>query len=226
MDFGFVDSLKHAGRNGRNAVIAEIKVYSPLYGDLLRGRRIEDILGAYKSAGASAISYITAKQFKGDFGTLKQIIGMTDLPVLRKDFITQKDEIEKSAEVEVSALLLIARHLKDKTAEMIDSCFEHGIEPVVEVHHAEDLVFAENAGVVLINNRDIDQMERDGGNVEVTARIAGKIKAKVKISGSGISSIDDLLFVLRHVDAALIGTAFMMAENTEKFVRKFVEAGR
>lgn len=47
-----------------------------------------------------------------------------------------------------------------------------------------------------------------------------------KISGSGIGSVDDLLFVLKHVDAALIGTAFMMAENTEDFVRAFVEARR
>ncbi len=46
------------------------------------------------------------------------------------------------------------------------------------------------------------------------------------MSGSGISSVEDLLFVLKYVDAALIGTAFMMAENTESFVRQFVEAKR
>lgn len=229
MNFGFIDSLKYAGRNGKNAVIAEIKVYSPIYGDLLKGRKIEDILIAYERAGASAISYITAKQFRGDFETLRRITNLTDLPVLRKDFIRSGDEIEKSAEADVSAVLLIARHLKDKTPEMVDYCFEHGIEPVVEVHNTEDLVFAKNARTVLINNRDIDQMERDGGNIEVTARIAEKLKVKArpfKISGSGISSVDDLLFVLKYVDAALIGTAFMMAENTEEFVRAFVEAGR
>jgi len=44
------------------------------------------------------------------------------------------------------------------------------------------------------------------------------------VRGGGINGIVDLLFVLEYVDAALIGTTFMMAENTEEFVRSFVEA--
>ncbi len=224
MDFGFVDSLKRARMDGRNPVIGEIKVFSPLHGDLLKDRRVEDILKAYERAGVAAISYITAEQFKGDFKTLKRIVKITELPVLRKDFIRTREEVERSAEANVSALLLIARHLKDRTAEMVDLCKEHGIEPVVEIHHAEDLTYIENSRVVLINNRDIDRMEKDGGDVETTAKIAGRVKA-FKISGSGISTIRDLLFVLKYADAALIGTAFMMAEDTENFVRAFVEAG-
>ncbi len=224
MDFGFVDSLKRARMDGRNPVIGEIKVFSPLHGDLLKDRRVEDILKAYERAGVAAISYITAEQFKGDFKTLKRIVKITELPVLRKDFIRTREEVERSAEANVSALLLIARHLKDRTAEMVDLCKEHSIEPVVEIHHAEDLTYIENSRVVLINNRDIDRMEKDGGDVETTAKIAGRVKA-FKISGSGISTIRDLLFVLKYADAALIGTAFMMAEDTENFVRAFVEAG-
>ena len=224
MDFGFVDSLKRARMDGRNPVIGEIKVFSPLHGDLLKDRRVEDILKAYERAGVAAISYITAEQFRGDFKTLKRITETTELPVLRKDFIRTREEVERSAEASVSALLLIARHLKDRTAEMVDLCKEHGIEPVVEIHHAEDLTYIENSRVVLINNRDIDRMEKDGGDVETTAKIAGRVKA-FKISGSGISTIRDLLFVLKYADAALIGTAFMMAEDTENFVRAFVEAG-
>ncbi|WP_290596449.1 indole-3-glycerol-phosphate synthase TrpC, partial [Archaeoglobus sp. JdFR-39] len=176
MYFGFVESLKGVSRESKNAIIAEIKPYSPIHGDLLKGRRVEDILNAYERAGAAAISYITAKEFKGDFETLRKITELTELPVLRKDFIRDILEVERSADAGVSALLLIARHLKDKTAEFVDSCFEHGIEPIVEVHRPEDLVYVKNARVVLINNRDIDQMEKDGGNTSVTAGIAGKIE--------------------------------------------------
>jgi indole-3-glycerol phosphate synthase len=222
MHFGFVESLKGVSREGKNAIIAEVKPYSPIHGDLLKGRRIEDILNAYEKAGAAAISYITAKEFKGDFETLRKIIELTELPVLRKDFIRDISEVERSADADVSALLLIARHLKNKTAEFVDLCFEHDIEPIVEVHRPEDLVYVKNARAVLINNRDIDQMEKDGGNTSVTAGIAGKIEG-YKISGSGIATVEDLTFVLKYVDAALIGTAFMMAENTESFVRAFVE---
>ncbi len=223
MDFGFIDSIKRAGSLNRNAIIAEVKTFSPIHGDLLRGRKIESIVSAYESAGAVAISYITAREFRGDFATLKKIVRLTELPVLRKDFIKSKEEVERSAEVEVSALLLIARHLKGRTAELVDYCFEHSIEPLVEVHSPEDVVYTGNARCVLINNRDIDRMERDGGDVRVTSKIAPLLDG-IKISGSGISTLEDLRFVLNFADAALIGTAFMMAEDTEAFVRKFVEA--
>ena len=222
LKFGFIDSLLDAKRKGRNAIIAEIKPFSPLHGELMRSRRIEELLEAYERAGAAAISYITAREFNGSFDTLRKICRLTELPVLRKDFVRDAVEVERSAEAEVSALLLIARHLKDNVAEMVDLCREHAIEPVVEVHHVEDVVYAGRTAV-LINNRDIDRMETDGGDVSVTAKVAQKVRG-FKISGSGIGSVSNLLFVLKYVDAALIGTAFMRAENTEDFVRSFVEA--
>jgi indole-3-glycerol phosphate synthase len=43
------------------------------------------------------------------------------------------------------------------------------------------------------------------------------------VSESGISTISDLKRALRFADAALIGTAFMRAKNTEEFVKSFVE---
>ncbi len=222
MEFGFKKSLINAKKKGLNPIIAEIKLFSPLYGDLIRGRDPFDILRCYERAGAAAISYITAKQFRGDINELKRICKSTELPVLRKDFIKDKAEVERSAEIGVSALLLIARDLKDLTAEFADLCYEHGIEPVVEVHRESELEYAES-DIVLINNRDITKMETDGGDVSVTARLAGKIN-KFKISGSGIKSLSDLSLALKYADAALIGTAFMLAEDPESLVRSFVEA--
>ncbi|MEM3896959.1 MAG: indole-3-glycerol-phosphate synthase TrpC, partial [Archaeoglobaceae archaeon] len=89
-----------------------------------------------------------------------------------------------------------------------------------EVFSEEELRFAENARVVLINNRDI--FNPNDVDVGRTMKIAPKIK-KTKISGSGLRKIEDLR-VLRFVDAVLVGTAFMLAEDTEKIVRSFVEA--
>lgn len=214
---GFVDAIKD---NGRNAVIGEIKVYSPTKGDLLRGRDPIEILKAYERAGCSAISYISAKSFMGSLENLKRICKETELPVLRKDFLESKKEVEKTVEAEANALLLIARILKERTPEFTDLCFEHGIEPVVEIFSEDDLEYAENARVVLINNRDIfNPLDVDH---QRTFRLAPKINA-FKISGSGISKIEDLK-VLKVVNAVLIGTSFMLAENTEEFVRSFVEA--
>lgn len=217
IDFGFADAIK---AKGRNSVIGEVKCASPVQGDLLRGRDPVKIAEIYEKCGCSAISYITSKNFGGSIKTLKAICRATNLPVLRKDFVESEDEIEKTCEAEADALLLIARILKDRTPEFVEICFEHGIEAVVEVFCEEELRFAENARVVLINNRDI--FNPSDVDVRRTLKIAPKVK-KTKISGSGIKRVEDLK-VLRFVDAVLIGTAFMLAEDTEKIVRSFVEA--
>ncbi len=209
----------------KNPVIAEIKVYSPKHGDLLRGRDPFYILRAYERAGAAGISYITEKNhFRGDFKLFKNICEETELPVLRKDFIRTKEEIEKTAEAGASAILLIARDLKGETAEFADYALEHGLDPLIEVHSEEELQFAlESHGLIGINNRDIRQLEKDDGNVRITEKLAPLIPdSRIIVSESGIGSLDDLRLALKYADAVLIGTAFMKAENVEEFVRSFV----
>jgi len=210
----------------KNPVIAEVKVHSPKYGDLIKGRDEMDILHAYARAGAVGISYITEPEhFKGSFDVFRRICNSTHLPVLRKDFITSREEIERSVEAGSSAVLLIARLLREKTAEFADICIEHGLDPLVEVHTAEELEFIADARAIIgINNRDISKLETDGGNVSVTEKIAPLIPDRLKISESGISCIDDLRIALRFTNAVLVGTAFMQAEDPEKIVKNFVEA--
>ncbi|MCS7121465.1 MAG: indole-3-glycerol phosphate synthase TrpC [Archaeoglobaceae archaeon] len=216
--------IKDRKRGGLNPIIAEIKVYSPKQGDLLRGRDPMEILKVYESCKVAGISYITAKEFRGDFEVLKKICKSTELPVLRKDFIKRKDDIESSCEAEVSALLLIARILKDKTAEFVDLTHEHGMESLVEVHSEEDVRIAleTKTKLVGINNRDI--FSGYDGSVEVTTKISPMIKNRLKISESCIKTLEDLKVALKFADAALIGTAFMRAEKTFDFVKSFVEA--
>jgi len=218
--FGFIDALREKREKGKNAVIGEIKAFSLTRGDLLRGRDPLGILKAYENAGCAGISYITARSFNGSLEILKKICRETELPVLRKDFVEEKMEIERTAEAEADALLLIARILRYRTSEFVDLCFEHGIEPLVEVFSDDDLVYAEKARAVLVNNRDI--FNPSDVNLQRTFRLAPKLKG-FKISGSGISKPEDLK-VLEVVNAVLVGTSFMLAENTEEFVRSFVEA--
>lgn len=225
MDFGLSRAIRNCKKN---AVIAEVKVHSPKYGDLLRNRDPIEILRAYENAGAVGISYITEpKYFKGDFKLFRRICKETDLPVLRKDFITTKEEIERTAEAGASAVLIITRILRDKTAEFVDFALEHGLDTLVEVHSEGELAIAieTNSTMIGINNRDIGRLEKDDGNVFLTAKLAPLIPDKfVKVSESGISSLQDLRIALSYADAVLIGTAFMKAEDPEKIVREFVEA--
>ncbi len=212
----------------KNPVIAEIKVHSPKYGDLLRGRDPFYILKAYERAGATGISYITEqKHFKGNFKLFVQICEETELPVLRKDFINSKEEIEKTAEAGASAILLIARDLREKTPEFADYAIEHGLDPLIEVHGKEELTFAlESRGLIGINNRDIRKLEKDDGNVSVTEKLAPLIpENRIVVSESGISSVEELKIALRYADAVLVGTAFMKAEDPGEICKKFVYSG-
>ncbi len=212
----------------KNAVIAEIKVHSPQYGDLLGKRKILGMLRIFESSGAAGISYITEpNHFRGEFDIFKRICRESHLPVLRKDFILSREEIERTAEAEASAILLIARMLKEDTAEFVDHAVQHGLNPLVEVHTPEDIQIAEqtSARMIGINNRDIQKMETDGGTVNLTEQLAPLIpRDRIIVSESGIHSLQDLKRVLKYSHAVLVGTAFMKAEKTYDFVKGFVEA--
>lgn len=211
----------------KNPIIAEIKVHSPKYGDLLKGRSEMDILRIYEEAGAVGISYITDKQhFNGNFDMFKKICENTELPVLRKDFLTTKDEIEKTASAGASTVLIIARLLKEKTAEFVDYALECGLDTLVEVHNTEEIEIAKstNTTMIGINNRDISKLELDDGTVSLTENLADLIpKDRILVSESGIANLTDLNTALKYADAALIGTSFMTAENQKEFVKSFVE---
>ncbi len=221
----FAHSLE--GSMKTNTIIAEIKVYSPKHGDLLGKRNPLEILKSYERSGAAGISYITAKEFKGDFATFRNICKSSELPVLRKDFILEKSEVERTSEAEASAILLISGLLGEKTAEYVDFSLEHGLDTLVEVHSIEDVRIANetNTTMIGINNRNISKLEVDDGSVEITERLAGFVKEGViKVSESGIRTIEDLKRALKCVDAVLIGTVFMQSGNLEKTVKSFVEA--
>ncbi len=222
-----VDSIIKTKNNNKNPIIAEIKVHSPKYGNMINKRDELDILKIYENAGACGISYITDKEhFNGDFEIYKKICENTNLPVLRKDFITTKDELEKTASVGGGAVLIIARLLKENTAEFVDYALDLGLDTLVEVHNEEEINIAKetNSTMIGVNNRDITKLELDDGTVSLTEKLAPLIpKNMIFISESGIGTINDLRLALKYADGALIGTSFMKAPNIEQFVKEFVE---
>lgn len=221
------DSILKTKKLNKNPIICEIKTFSPKYGDLLKGRNILDILKIYEECGAAGISYITDKKyFNGDFKTYKTICENTNLPVLRKDFITTKEEIEKTAEVGGGAILLIGRLLKEDTGEFVDYALSHGLDTLVEVHNIDELNIAKETKTTMIgiNNRDITKLEMDDGTVSLTENLAPYLpKNIVSVSESGIGTLEDLKIALKYADAALIGTSFMKSNNMREFVKSFIE---
>ena len=226
--FGLSRAIRSRNDKAIPAIIAEIKTFSPRYGGLLAGRSIRDILYTYEDCGATGISYITAPQFKGSLSDLGTICNAATLPVLRKDFITTTDGIEETAGVGADAILLIARLLKDRAAELVDVARSCGLDTLLEVHSAEDISIAEATATTMIgiNNRDIACFETDDGTVAVTEALAPRISRDVVlVSESGIATRADLQRALAHADAALIGTSLMSATSISGKMRELMGAG-
>ena len=94
------------------------------------------------------------------------------------------------------------------------------MEPLVEIHSKKDIQTAKKADarIYAINNRDKDTMEID---LKRTKTLSQYIDETI-VSASGINNIQELKYVLKYADAALIGTSIMRYDNIEKRVRGLV----
>ena len=57
-------------------------------------RTIPELVAEYTAAGAPCISVVTGRWFGGDDQMLLDVAGLTDLPLLKKDFITRESQID------------------------------------------------------------------------------------------------------------------------------------
>jgi indole-3-glycerol phosphate synthase len=102
----FIDRLVGSRATGTLPVIAELKAFTPVSGDLLRHRQVEDIALHYERAGMACISVVTGQWFGGSPELLERAARATSLPILRKDFIISRSAIERSKGLQAAAVLL------------------------------------------------------------------------------------------------------------------------
>jgi len=103
-----------------------------------------------------------------------------------------------------------------------------GLEPLIEVHTAEDVerVAELRPRLVGINNRDLETLRVD---LDRTRRLAPLVKARcpeaILVSESGVRGAEDVRRLLSFgADAVLVGTSIMESENVARKVRELVEA--
>ncbi len=205
------------------AVISEVKFSSPR-GKVRDSEAPEKLALEMQAGGACAISVLTEeKYFKGNLEYLKAVKKAVSVPVLRKDFIFDSMQVDEAYYYGADSLLLISSFFSSsELGSLIERCRSFGMEPLVEVHSFEDIEKAEEAEAKLyvINNRDKDTLEI---NLE-RSREFGRVIKGVKISASGISTPEELNYVLRYCDAALIGTSIMKNKDVKRAVERFVYA--
>jgi len=226
----FSSAIKLCKKEKKIPLIAEIKVYSPKDGELLKNRDPLKILQEYEEGGACAISVVTEPiYFKGSLDLLTLIRRNTSLPILRKDFIETKEQIEETKRMGIEAILLIACMLSDKKlAELNEYAQRLGLETVIEIHEQKDLrkLAGLNLDIVGINNKDILNLERDEDQINPTIELINRIPRSIlTISESGIRSIEDVKKVIdAGCDAVLMGTALLKAKDIREKVREIVNA--
>ena len=211
-------------RNGRNAIIAEIKCASPSRGVIRRNVDMAMMAGVLEEGGCIALSIITEPYFFGgtskDIDRVKSAVG---LPVLRKDFIIDERQIPESRALGADAVLLIAGVLKNKLPVFVDLVLNYGLEPLVEVRtRAEaELALLTKATLIGINNRDLSTLDLDRSttkNLSEQVRRTGRLV----VSESGMRSADDVRNLKQFCDAFLIGSSIMSHNHPGKKLEEFV----
>ena len=236
---GFLAALQERKAVGGIPLIPDIKCFSPKDGDLLRGRNPVEIARTLAAAGAPVLSVVTEeKEFGGSMELLREICRTVPVPVLRKDFIKDVTDLEETKAAGASAILLMYSTLgKEKLETLYMEALRIGLQPFVETHTAEELRRAEELGADLvgINNRNILQLERDDGDVSVSAGLlqdrqrraapgaegfqGGQEQAFLVVE-SGLTGPEDVRRALQSgADGLLVGTAILQAPDPAEMFR-------
>lgn len=219
---GFRRALRERAAKGA-AVIAELKKASPSKGVIRADFPVAELARELEAGGAAALSVLTDEAyFQGSLQNLANASGATQLPCLRKDFIVDEFQIWEARANGADAVLLIVAALEPRELiELRRHASETGLDVLCEVHDAEELQRALDAGFDLIgvNNRDLRSFRVD---LKTSFQLAGRMPADVvKVAESGIESGDDMARLRQAgFDAFLVGEHLMRAPRPGEALRE------
>ena len=209
-------------------VIAEVKRSSPSKGALALISDPAGLAGEYESGGASVISVLTEQRcFGGSLGDLAAVRSAVDVPLLRKDFIVSSYQVWEARAHGADAVLLIVAALEQEAlVSLVERVHSLGMTAIVEVHTAEEVTRAVDAGarVIGVNARDLNTLEVDRATF---AKLAPTIPSGiVRIAESGVRGPHDVLDYARSgAHAVLVGESLVIGNNPRGAVADLVAAG-
>ena len=203
----------------KRAIISECKKASPSMGLIRPDYDPARIAETYASLGASCLSVLTDEDFFQGHISHLAAARKAGIPVLRKDFLIHRLQINQARAAGADSILLIVRLLSDEDlADLLAHARSLNMEPLVEVHCESELRRACECGarIIGINHRDLDTLEMDLGLSARLAPVLRKLNPEaVLIAESGIEKGQTLNEMSEFADAFLIGTSLMRSNSIE-----------
>jgi indole-3-glycerol phosphate synthase / phosphoribosylanthranilate isomerase len=195
--------------------IAEFKRRSPSAGDISPGARVENVVPAYETGGARAVSVLVDDAFAGSLDDLRAARAAVDLPLLAKGFFSTEEHLRDVWEAGADAALLILRDLDDATAAKLMAAAEKlGLDTLVEAHDEEELGRATRLGarVIGVNARDLGTFRIDrSAQLELVAKAP---RDRVVVAESAVHTRAQAAAAeLAGANAVLVGTSLMRADD-------------
>ncbi len=213
---GFETRIRRHLADGRSGIIAECKKASPSKGVIRADYRIAEIAPSYQTGGASCLSVLTDQRFfQGSIEHLKVARQVSDLPVLRKDFMIDAYQIRESRAIGADCILLITAVLElAELQDFADEATELGLDVLIEVHSEDELETALQVerGMLGINNRNLRTFET---TLETSVRLSSQVPTeRLVVSESGMNRAEDIQ-TLRSagINVFLIGESLMRESN-------------
>ncbi len=225
-------AIMEAKRQGKTAVITELKPASPSAGTIRQTIDAKAVAEAMACGGAVGISVLTEpKNFNGalsNFSTVRQAV---NLPLLMKDFIVNPLQLDCASQMGANAVLLIMAlfdrgYCTESLQRMIANAHARQLEVLLEAHNSDEFERALSSGADLvgINNRNLATLKVDL-NVTRTVLQAHSKQGVPIVSESGIqTAIDIQTLKSAGPDAYLVGSSVMLSDDVELKVKELVEA--
>src|SRR5712672_4391696 len=197
-------------------ILAELKPASPSRGVIRDPFDAIALATSLEAAGAAALSVLTEGEFfRGSLKNLRDARKSVQLPVLRKDFIFDPWQIWESRANDADSFLLMVVALEDALLrDLIALGREMGMEPLVEIHAAQELerALAAGARIVGVNNRNLKTLTV---SVEASFELIDRIPDDcIAVSESGLRTHDELVKLrAAGFDAFLVGTHLMLSPD-------------
>lgn len=217
-----IDFYEALSKDGLS-IIGEFKNASPSHGKMNNKITLEERIAQYNES-VDCISCLTEEDhFKGSVEYFNRVRAISKVPMIRKDFIIDPYQIFEAKVIGADCILLIVAILTDRELKLFyELAYALDMDVLVEVHDEIEMkrAIGLDAAIIGINNRNLKDFTV---NLENTKKLSEMVPEEtILVSESGIATEADIKYLRTcRINAVLIGTVFMEAENPKELATRW-----